>query len=256
MLGYWPYATHKKTNFDIYIYIYIYVYLPQLRRKTRYSKYEIGINSDFKINILENKSLSLSFIFFKKKVSPAGHKKRGRSCSYSWKKAGEYCSSELIHLNSANSKQKNACCEVKRKTDLGTEAKKLQRRWKRDGWSMFICFKSFPPALYLRLFFLIFLSSASSSVPLKQVPALPSSLLQILYAKKWSQDQQVVPAGLWFLFSFSFFLFFLFYCQSSQPHSNTGEWKKLSLFSAFFSSVFGYFFLLFSLCFSLLFLGH
>ena len=64
MLGYWPYATHKKTNFDIYIYIYIYVYLPQLRRKTRYSKYEIGINSDFKINILENKSLSLSFIFF------------------------------------------------------------------------------------------------------------------------------------------------------------------------------------------------
>ena len=36
------------------------------------------------------------------------------------------------------------------------------------------------------------------------------------------------------LFSF-FFLFFLFYCQSSQPHSNTGEWKKLSLFSVFFS---------------------
>jgi len=27
MLGYWLYATHKKTNFDIY------VYLPQLRRK-------------------------------------------------------------------------------------------------------------------------------------------------------------------------------------------------------------------------------
>jgi len=28
MLGYWPYATHKKTNFDIY------VYFPQLLRKS------------------------------------------------------------------------------------------------------------------------------------------------------------------------------------------------------------------------------
>ena len=27
MLGYWPYATLKKTNFDIYIYIYIYIYI-------------------------------------------------------------------------------------------------------------------------------------------------------------------------------------------------------------------------------------
>jgi len=43
-----------------------------------------------------------------------------------------------------------------------------------------------------------------------------------------------------FLFS-SFFLFFLFYCQSSLPHSNTGEWRN-SLFSAFFYSVFGCFF--------------
>jgi hypothetical protein len=63
MLGYWPYATHKKTNFDIY------VYLPQLRRKsgilnTRMVYFFYNIKkSDFKINMLENKSLSLSFIF-------------------------------------------------------------------------------------------------------------------------------------------------------------------------------------------------
>jgi hypothetical protein len=63
MLGYWPYATHKKTNFDIY------VYLPQLRRKpgilnTRlvYIFLQHKKNSDFKINIPENKSLSLSSI--------------------------------------------------------------------------------------------------------------------------------------------------------------------------------------------------
>jgi hypothetical protein len=67
MLGYWPYATHKKTNFDIY------VYLPQLRRKpgilnTRlvYIFYNIK-KSDFKINIPENKSLSLSFFIKKNK---------------------------------------------------------------------------------------------------------------------------------------------------------------------------------------------
>jgi len=75
MLGYWPYATHKKTNFDIY------VYLPQLRRKpgvlnTRlvYIFLQHKKNSDFKINIPENKSLSLSFIFFKEKKTacPAG----------------------------------------------------------------------------------------------------------------------------------------------------------------------------------------
>jgi len=70
MLGYWPYATHKKTNFDIYIYIFAAV-----ASKNGYSKYEISIyfflqhkkNSDFKINIPENKSPSLSFIFSKKK---------------------------------------------------------------------------------------------------------------------------------------------------------------------------------------------
>jgi hypothetical protein len=92
MLGYWPYATHKKTNFDIY------VYLQQLRRKlgilnTRfvYIFLQHKKNSDFKINILENKSLSLSFTFFVKKTAcpagslaqasdPAGHKsKRAQS---------------------------------------------------------------------------------------------------------------------------------------------------------------------------------
>jgi len=50
MLGYWPYATHKKTNFDIY------VYLPQLRRKP---------------GILNTR---LVYIFFskKKELVPAG----------------------------------------------------------------------------------------------------------------------------------------------------------------------------------------
>jgi hypothetical protein len=76
MLGYWLYATHKKTNFDIY------VYLPQLRRKTGILNTRLVYifflqhkkNSDFKINIPKNKSLSLSFIFFKKKkeLGPAG----------------------------------------------------------------------------------------------------------------------------------------------------------------------------------------
>ena len=159
-------------------------------------------------------------------------------------------------MNSATHKTEKCMLRGEEKTDLGTEAKKLQRRWKRDGWSVFGCFKSFPPALYLRLFFwfsflCFFVSPSPTGSCTSFVPAA-----DLICKKNWSQDQQVVPAGLWFLFSFSFFLFFLFYCQSSQPHSNTGEWKKLSLFSAFFSSVFGYFFLLFSLCFSLLFLGH
>jgi len=69
MLGYWPYATHKKKNFDIY------VYLMQLRRKPGIlNTRSICIflqhkeNSDFKINIPENKSLSFFyFLFFKKK---------------------------------------------------------------------------------------------------------------------------------------------------------------------------------------------
>jgi hypothetical protein len=93
MLGYWPYATHKKTKFDIY------VYLMQLRRKpgilnTRsvYIFLQHKKNSDFKINIPENKSLSISFIFLKEKKTacpaeslaqasdPAGHKsKRAQS---------------------------------------------------------------------------------------------------------------------------------------------------------------------------------
>jgi len=95
-----------------------------------------------------------------------------------------------------------------------------------------------------------FLSSASSSVPLQRVPALPSSLLQILYAKKMKPRPTGSPC--WFMVSLlfsSFFLFFLFYCQSSQPHSNTGEWKKLSLFSAFFSPTVCLSFVLFFLVF-------
>ena len=103
-------------------FIYICIFATVVS-KTGYSKYEIGIyifyninkkNSDFKINIPENKLFLFLLFFPKKKVSPArslaqtsdpaGHKKRGRS--YSSNKVDEYCSSELIHLNSANSKNR------------------------------------------------------------------------------------------------------------------------------------------------------
>ena len=65
MLGYWPYATHKKTIFLLYMYIC------HIASKTGYSKYEIDIclqhkkNPDLEINMPENKSLSF-FFFFKK----------------------------------------------------------------------------------------------------------------------------------------------------------------------------------------------
>jgi len=58
---------------------FIHMYICHIASKTGHSKYEIGIyfsynikNSDFKIIMPKNKSLSLSFIFFKKKVSLAG----------------------------------------------------------------------------------------------------------------------------------------------------------------------------------------
>jgi len=62
----------QHTRKQILIYIYIFA---AVASKNGYSKYEIGIyfflqhkkNSDFKINIPENKSPSLSFIFSKKK---------------------------------------------------------------------------------------------------------------------------------------------------------------------------------------------
>ena len=74
MLGYWPHATHKKNKFW-YICIFAAVAL-----KTGYSKYEIGIYffynikkiQTYKINIPENKSLSLSLFFQKKRVRKSG----------------------------------------------------------------------------------------------------------------------------------------------------------------------------------------
>ena len=52
----------------------IYMYICHITSKTGHSKYKIGIYfsynikiSDIKINMPENKSLFLSFIFFKKK---------------------------------------------------------------------------------------------------------------------------------------------------------------------------------------------
>ena len=89
MLGYWPYATHKKTNFDIY------VYLMQLRRKpgilnTRsiYIFLQHKENSDFKINIPENKSLSLSFIFFERRIKKQ-HVRPARSLAQASDPAGQ-----------------------------------------------------------------------------------------------------------------------------------------------------------------------
>ena len=112
--------------------------------------------------------------------------------------------------------------------------------------------------------FLVFLSLASSY-------PLSNGFLHFLrpccrsyMQKKWSQDQQVVLASLWFLLSFPFFLFFLFYCQSSQPHSNTGEMKEtfsiLCVFLTYCLPPFRIFFLLsfflFFLPFLSVFLGH
>jgi len=66
MLGYWTYAWKH--------FFFIYMYICHIASKIGYSKYEIDIfysiktNSDLKINMLENhKSLSLSFIFWRKK---------------------------------------------------------------------------------------------------------------------------------------------------------------------------------------------
>jgi len=72
------------------------------------------------------------------------------------------------------------------------------------------------------------------------VSSLSSGFLHLLLpcsadfiCRKLSKDRKAVPASFLFLFSF-FFIFFLFYCLPSRPHSNTGEGKKLPLFSMFF----------------------
>jgi len=126
--------------------------------------------------------------------------------------------------------------EVKR-TDLGTEVKKVQRRWKRDGWSVrFVCFKPFPHVLYLRMFSDFFLSSASSSLSLSLVLALSSSLFcRCFMQKNESKDRKAVPACLWFLFLFFFFLLFLLlillYCLPFWSHSNVRMKERNSLYS-------------------------
>jgi len=77
------------------------------------------------------------------------------------------------------------------------------------------------------------------------VSSLSSGFLRLLVpcsadfiCRKWSKDWKAVPASFLFLFSFFYvlFLFFLFYCLPSRPHSNTGEGKTLPLFSVFFFS--------------------
>jgi len=49
-------------------------------------------------------------------------------------------------------------------------------------------------------------------------------------------EQRSKGSPCFFLVSLFFFIFFLFYCLPSRPHSNTGEGKKLPLFSVFFFS--------------------
>jgi hypothetical protein len=104
MLGYWPYATHKKTCFlDICIFVTVHRKPGILNTRLIYIFLQNKKNSDLKINIPENhKSLSLSFIFFLKKkkrkrkqhvrlghlpkqVTRFGHKKR--SAVFSMNKA-------------------------------------------------------------------------------------------------------------------------------------------------------------------------
>jgi len=92
MLGYWPYATHKKTFFW---YICEFVALRQKPGilNTRLIFFYNIKNSDLKTNIPENhKSLSLSFFEKKKRneTSRSGHKKKTQLL-FKW---------IIIHLNS------------------------------------------------------------------------------------------------------------------------------------------------------------
>jgi len=176
---------------------------------------------------------------------PAGHKK-GRSPlneqSKIHAKRPRYCSSELKFTWTVQTQSKKCMVREVKRTDLGTEVKKLQRRWKCDGWSVrFVCFKPFPPVLYLRLFSDFFLSSASSSLSLPGSCTFFFPVLQMLYAEKWKQRPKGSPCL--FMVSLSFLVFpalssppsplLLAFLISQQPKD---EGKKLPLFSAFFFS--------------------
>ena len=147
-----------------------------------------------------------------------------------------YCSSELkFTWTMQTQSRKMHAARGEEKTDLGTEAKKLQRCWKRDGWSVFVCFKSFPPALYLRLFFWFFF-------PLRLRHSLSNGFLHFLLpfsidfmCRKMKQRPTSSPClfmvSLFFLF---FFLFFLFYCLPSWSHSSARMKERNSLCSLCF----------------------
>jgi len=129
--------------------------------------------------------------------------------------------------------------EVKR-TDLGTEAKKLPWRRKRDGWSVrFICFKPFPLVLYLRLFSDFFFPLRLRH-PLSLVPALSPSLFCRCYMQKnESKDRKGSPCLS--MVSLSFLVFPAFSSPSSLlllafliSQQRKDEGKKL-LRSLFFS---------------------
>jgi len=77
--------------------------------------------------------------------------------------------------------RKHACCEVKRKKkDLGTEAKKLQRRWKRDGWSGVRLFQIFSTCSVFTSASLVFLSSTLKH-PELQVSLVFSSIYCVFF---------------------------------------------------------------------------
>ena len=142
----------------------------------------------------------------------------------------------IIHLNSANTKKKNAC---KRWREIDLETKKLQQHWKHDGCLVcvrlfqtfsfcsvfaFVSYFFFPLCLRHSLYwFLHFLLSCSADFICRKNGAKSKS--QFLLLPCFS--------SLFFVFSF---LFFLFYCLPSWSHSNARMKKKLPLFSAFFLS--------------------
>ena len=88
---------HSKHVRVLVVCMKIYIYICHIASKTRHSKYQIGIyfsynikNPDIKINMPENKSLSLSFFFYKKSKSgrasdPAGHKRAQLKFQESWR---------------------------------------------------------------------------------------------------------------------------------------------------------------------------
>ena len=103
-----------------------------------------------------------------------------------------------IHLNSANTKQKECMVREVKRTDLGTKG---QRRCLKACWLVDQCcrlLQFFPPILCWRSSSEFHLCNLRASLSLLVFCTFFFPVLQILYAKNESKDRKAVPAGLWF----------------------------------------------------------